>query len=64
MFEDCDEQGSKEFQYLNLGQIWIWLKIDSGFPGGSAVKNMPVNAWDTGTETIPGPGRSHMPRSN
>ena len=42
MFEDCDEQGSKEFQYLNLGQIWIWLKIDSGFPGGSAVKNQPA----------------------
>ena len=33
-----------------------------GFPGGAAVKNPPVNAEDTGLS--PGPGRSHMPRSN
>ena len=33
-----------------------------GFPGGSVVKNPPANAGDTGL--IPGPGRSHMPRSN
>ena len=26
------------------------------------VKNLPVNAGDTGS--IPGPGRSHMPQSN
>ena len=26
------------------------------------VKNLPANAGDTGS--IPGPGRSHMPRSN
>ena len=32
------------------------------FPGGVLVKNLPVNAGDTGL--IPGPGRSHMPRSN
>ena len=32
------------------------------FPGGTAVKNPPANAGDTGS--IPGPGRSHMPRSN
>ena len=32
------------------------------FPGGAAVKNPPANAGDTGS--IPGPGRSHMPRSN
>ena len=32
------------------------------FPGGSVVKNLPANAGDTGS--IPGPGRSHMPRSN
>ena len=25
------------------------------FPGGSEVKNLPANAWDTGS--IPGPGR-------
>ena len=33
-----------------------------GFPGGTVVKNPPANAGDTGS--IPGPGRSHMPRSN
>ena len=33
-----------------------------GFPGGSVVKNPPANAGDTGSS--PGPGRSHMPRSN
>ena len=32
------------------------------FPGGTVVKNPPANAGDTGS--IPGPGRSHMPRSN
>ena len=33
-----------------------------GFPGGAVVENPPVNAGDTGSS--PGPGRSHMPRSN
>ena len=32
------------------------------FPGGLGVKNPPANAGNTGS--IPGPGRSHMPRSN
>ena len=32
------------------------------FPGGAVVKNPPANAGDTGL--LPGPGRSHMPRSN
>ena len=32
------------------------------FPGGEVVKNPPANAGDTGSS--PGPGRSHMPRSN
>ena len=36
------------------------LRRDS--PGGTVVKNLPANAGDTGL--IPGPGRSHMPRSN
>ena len=35
---------------------------DRGFPGGAVVENPPVNAEDTGSS--PGPGRSHMPRSN
>ena len=32
------------------------------FPGGTVVKNPPANAGDTGSS--PGPGRSHVPRSN
>ena len=32
------------------------------FPGGAVVKNLPAKAGDTGSS--PGPGRSHMPRSN
>ena len=35
---------------------------EQGFPGGTMVKNPPANAGDTGSS--PGPGRSHMPRSN
>ena len=41
------------------------MKINNlleGFPGGAVVKNPPANAGDTGSS--PGPGRSHMPRSN
>ena len=33
-----------------------------GFPSGSAVKNSPANARDTGS--IPDPGRSHKPQGN
>ena len=33
-----------------------------GFPGGAVVKNPPANAGDMSSS--PGPGRSHMPRSN
>ena len=36
--------------------------LHRGFPGGAVVKNPPANAGDTGSS--PGPGRSHMPRSN
>ena len=35
---------------------------DRDFPGGAVVKKPPANAGDTGSS--PGPGRSHMPRSN
>ena len=39
-------------------------KFESGqdFPGGTVVKNLPANAGDMGSS--PGPGRSHMLRSN
>ena len=33
-----------------------------GFAGGAVVKNPPANAGDMGSS--PGPGRSHVPRSN
>ena len=36
--------------------------INQGFPGGAVVENPPANAGDAGSS--PGPGRSHMPRSN
>ena len=46
--------------FLSQGsQIKVGL---GGFPGGTVVKKLPANAGDTGSS--PGPGRSHMPRSN
>ena len=36
--------------------------MGAGFTGGAVVKNPPANAGDTGLS--PGPGRSHMLRSN
>ena len=41
---------------------WPSLKSLQGLLGGTVVKNLPVNAGETGS--IPGPERSHMPRSN
>ena len=38
------------------------VQLSQGFPGGTVVKNPPADAGDTGSS--PGPGRSHMPRSN
>ena len=38
------------------------LRTFLDFPGGTVVENPPANAGDMGS--IPGPGRSHMPRSN
>ena len=45
-----------------LGSKETVKKRDQGFPGGAVVKNPPAKAGDTGLS--PGPGRSHMPRSN
>ena len=43
--------------------LMLRLEVEMlGFPGGAVVKNLPANAGDTGSS--PGPGRSHMPRSN
>ena len=51
------------------GKMILNLKVSTqsnyyarDFPGGVVVKNPPANAGDTGSS--PGPGRSHMPRSN
>ena len=41
---------------------WIKRMWYRDFPSGAVVKNPPANAGDTGS--IPGPGRSHMLRSN
>ena len=38
------------------------LKGAQDFPGGPVVKNPPASAGDTGS--IPGLGRSHVPRGN
>ena len=58
-------QMSKNFWKQNFwGQRNIHLKLTQigDFPDGAVVKNLPANAGDTGS--IPGPGRSHMTRSN
>ena len=51
----------------NLSEVLAFeLRIENilgrDFPGGTVVKNPPANSGDTGSS--PGPGRSHMPRSN
>ena len=51
------------FQCKGFLELTNLLKIKSSdFPGGAVVKNPPANAGDMGS--IPGPGRSHMLRSN
>ena len=47
-----------EYEKKNQGK----LKQLQGFPGGAVVKNPPADAGDTGLS--PGPGRSHVLRSN
>ena len=52
--------------YMTKTEKYVTNHEDKGrfwdFPGGTVVKNPPANAGDTGSS--PGPGRSHMPRSN
>ena len=50
------------FSYNNGMGIMLFENMSGDFPGGTVVKNPPANAGDTGSS--PGPGRSHMPRSN
>ena len=59
----CAERGVRpppHRQHRAAGAALRTRKV--GFPGGAVVKNAPANAGDTGS--IPGPGRSHMPRSS
>ena len=53
---------SANFQKASNSQTTLKRLLLLGFPGGAVVKNPPANAGDTGSS--PGPGRSHMPRSN
>ena len=57
-------QGSKlkEAECHILGSKTMNKSAFRGLPGGSAVKNSPANAGETGSTSDP--GRSHMPRSN
>ena len=47
---------------ISLLGIYLDKTIIQGFPDGAVDKNPPASAGDTGS--IPGPERSHMPRSN
>ena len=46
----------------SMKKVLCSQEVMVGFPGGTVVKNLPASAGDTGSS--PGPGRSHMPRSN
>ena len=54
--------GRRYLQCLKSTRNWYLRLTERNFPGGSVVKNPPANARDTGSN--PGPGRSHMLRSN
>ena len=43
-------------------RLLVKKEKNRGFPGGSVVKNPPVNVGDRGL--FPGPQRSHMPQNN
>ena len=44
-----------------MSRTYIYIYIFSGFPGGSAVKNLPVNAGDAGDiGSIPGSGNCNL----
>ena len=58
------QAGSLNFLKIQLkGSLLFCSKLNStGFPSGAVVENLPANAGDAGSS--PGPGRSHMPRSD
>ena len=52
----------KKKSATTLQACYIFKACGQDFPGGTVVKNLPASAGDRGS--IPGLGRSHMPRSN
>ena len=53
------------YKQMRFGILNIFFKEWKGvldFPGGTVLKDLPANAGNLGS--IPGLGRSHMPRSN
>ena len=59
----CTPRITKKNNFLQKASLnQRYYKGHEGFPGGAVVKNPPPNAGDTGSS--PGPGGSHMPRSN
>ena len=58
VFGRVGTKGGRHLQH----QSTVCQETVSGFPGGAVVKNPPANAGDMGSS--PGPGRSHIPRSN
>ena len=64
-YQRCRASGWEHLDKSKIrGAISIAIKIQYAwdFPGGAEIKNPPANAGDMGSS--PGPGRSHMPRSN
>ena len=55
---------NKNLLYKKINKIKFKKKKKTfwDFPGGAVVKNLPANTGDTSSS--PGPGRSHMSRSN
>ena len=51
-----------KFLFEHIPMLGLKYTDFQGFPGGAVVKNLPANAGDT--DSSPGPGGSHMPRSN
>ena len=57
---DTKKKKKKKVAHPDNGMLV--LKRNEGFPGGTVVKDLPVNAGNTGSS--PGAGRSHMLWSN
>ena len=59
---DREKAGGVPIMPVNMSGKVAFKTVSSGFPGSAVVENPPANAGHTGS--IPGPGRSHMPRSS